>query len=88
MHWLARLDPMRALMIAALWPGLWLVVYPLVARLLPAWMMLRAEADVIHAEVVLMPGAWPRLVAWLVVPPLGFLLAWAVARRRFKPGAT
>ena len=87
MHWLARLDRLRALMIAALWPGLWLIVYLLVTRLLPVWMMRQGEEDVIHTEVVLMPGAWSRLVAWLVVPPLGFLIAWAVARRRFRPGA-
>ena len=87
MHWLARLDRTRALMIAALWPGLWLILYLLVTRLLPAWMMGHGEEDVIHAEVVLMPGAWPRLVALLMVPPLGFLIAWAVARRRVRPGA-
>ena len=87
MRWLARIAPQRALIIAAVWPALWLVGFVLLTRLLPVWMMRRGEADLIHAEVVMMPGAWTRLAALLIIPPLGFLIAWAVARRRFTPGA-
>ena len=85
MRSLARIDLTRALGIAALWPVMPLVVGVLVTRILPLWMMRRE--DVIHVEVVMTPGAWPRLAALLVVPPLGFLITWAVARRRFRLGA-
>ena len=85
MRWLARIDPTRAWGIAALWPVMLLALGVLLGYILPLWMMRRE--GVIHVEVVMMPGAWPRLAALLVGPPLGFLIAWAVARRRFGPGA-
>jgi hypothetical protein len=83
MRWLARIDSTRALSIAALWPAILLVIHVLLMRILPLWVMRRE--DVIYAEVEMTPGAWPRLAALLIVPPLGFLIAWIVARRRFRP---
>ena len=85
MRWLARINPTRALGMAALWPVILLVIGILLTRTVPLWMM--RGKDVIHVEVEMTPGAWPRLAALLIVPPLGFLIAWVVARRRFRPGA-
>ena len=83
MRWLARIDPTRALGIAALWPVTLLALGVLLRYTLPLWLMRRE--GVIHVEVHMTPGAWPRFAALLVGPPLGFLIAWTVARRRFGP---
>jgi hypothetical protein len=81
MHWLSTLPPARAFLIAALWPAMFLVGHVALTRLVPLWMTRHGDSDVIHAEVVVAPGAWPGLAILLLIPPLGFLLAWGIARR-------
>ena len=81
MRWLARFSPARAFAIAALWPATLLVVYVVLTRLLPLWVVRHSDVAVIYAEVEAGPGALPRLLAFVIVPPLGFLIAWGIARR-------
>jgi hypothetical protein len=81
MSWPTTLPRTRALGIAALWPAMLLVAYVALTRLVPIWIVGRGDGEVIHAEVVAEPGAWATLAVLLLIPPLGFLIAWAIARR-------
>ena len=78
LRWLARLSLPKALALALVWP----IVVLLAGLLAVAWFLL----DQVHADksymVSFVPDPLLSIVLW--GPPLLVLVAWALARRRFR----